>query len=154
MTAVQFLPKLLTNNSVIPTVKINEPFTYLGRHFNFPMDEEEHKSTLVRIYREILTDIDNLPLNQKHKIELYSKYVLSKISWDLTVADLGMTSLKQNLDNISCSHLRKWLEIPINGTLDMSPCQKEIRFGLDKGVYEAYAMPKYSPKLPEKVSKS
>ena len=42
-TAVQFLPKLLTNNSVIPPVKINEQFTYLGRHFNFQMDDEEHK---------------------------------------------------------------------------------------------------------------
>ena len=97
----------------------NEQFTYLGRHFNFQMDDEEHKSTLVRKCREILTDIDKLPLHPKHKIELYGKYLLSKISWDLTVADLGMTWVKQNLDNISCSYLRKWLEIPINGTLDI-----------------------------------
>ena len=48
----------------------------------------------------ILTDIDKLPLHPKHKIELYSKYLLSKISWDLTVADLGITWVKQNLDNI------------------------------------------------------
>ena len=79
-TAVQFLPKLLTNNSVIPPVKINEQFTYLGRHFNFQVDDEEHESTLVRTCREILTDIDKLPLHPKHKIELYSKYLLSKIS--------------------------------------------------------------------------
>ena len=55
-TAVQFLPKLLTNNSVIPPVKVNEQFTYLGGHFNFQMDDEEYKSTLVRNCREILTE--------------------------------------------------------------------------------------------------
>ena len=129
-TAVQFLPKLQKNNSVIPPVKINEQFTYRGRHFNFQMDDEEHKSTLTRKCREILTDIDKLPLHPKHKIELYSRYLLSKISWDLTVADLGMTWVKQNLDNISCSYLRKWLEIPINGTLDVITLSKK-RFGLD-----------------------
>ena len=84
----------------------------------------------MRKFREILTDIDKLPLHLKHKIELYSKYLLSKISWDLTVADFGMTWVKQNLDNISCSYLRKWLEIPLNGTLQIVTLSKE-RFGLD-----------------------
>ena len=41
-----------------------------------------------------------------------------------------MTWVKQNLDNISCSYQRKWLEIPINGTLDIITLSKK-RFGLD-----------------------
>ena len=75
-------------------------------------------------------DIDKLPLHPKHKVKLYSKYLLSKISWDLTIADLSMTWVKQNLDNICFSYLRKWLEIPINGTLDIITLSKS-RFGLD-----------------------
>ena len=33
--SVQFLPKLLINSVLIPTVKVGESFKYLGRYFNF-----------------------------------------------------------------------------------------------------------------------
>ena len=153
-TTVQFLPKLLTTNSVIPPVKINEQLTYLGRHFNFQMDDEEHKSTLWEDAAKYSLMLAIYPCTEKHKIELYSKYLWPKISGDLTVVDLGMPWVKQNLDDISSSYLRKWLEIPINETLDIITLSKKIWFGLDKNVYEVHAMPKYPPKLLKEVFKS
>jgi len=65
----------------------------------------------------MMSDIDMKPLHPKNKLLLYSRYVLSKISWHLTVADLGKTWVTENLDPIINQYLRKWLEIPVSGTL-------------------------------------
>ena len=44
--SVQTHPKLFVNNEQIPALKNNESFKYLGRYFNFEMDNEEHKKEL------------------------------------------------------------------------------------------------------------
>ena len=76
---VQYSPKLVTNDAVIPPVGMNEGFTYLGRVFDFNMDDDAHKTSLVEKCKRILEDIDRLPLHPKHKIELYSKFLMSKM---------------------------------------------------------------------------
>lgn len=85
---VQYSPKLFTNDAVIPPVEMNEGFTYLGRVFDFNMDDVAHKKSLVEKCNRILEDIDRLPLHPRHKIDLYSKFLMSKISWDLTISDI------------------------------------------------------------------
>ena len=40
--SVQYLPKLIINNKMIPTTKIGEPFQYLGRYFDFNMSNDNH----------------------------------------------------------------------------------------------------------------
>ena len=77
-----------------------------------------------------MTDIDNKPLHPKNKLLLYSRYVLSKISWHFTVCDLPKTWVIQNIDNIVSHFIRKWLDIPVSGTLSnvFLPCSK---FGLN-----------------------
>jgi hypothetical protein len=44
---------------------------------------------------------------------------MSKLSWHLTIADIEKTWIKENLDNLCHNKLRRWLEIPPNGTLDI-----------------------------------
>ena len=46
---MQTHPKLFVNNEQIPALKNNESFKYLGRYFNFEMDNEEHKKELLDI---------------------------------------------------------------------------------------------------------
>ena len=58
------------------------------------MDDEAHKTSLVEKCKRILEDIDRLPLHPKHKIDLYSKFLMSKISWDLTISDINITWVK------------------------------------------------------------
>ena len=65
----------------------------------------------------MMSDIDIKPLHPKNKLLLYCRYVLSKISWHLTVADLGKTWITENLDPLVNEYLHKWLDIPISGTL-------------------------------------
>ena len=115
--SVQYLPKLLINNGLIPTIKMGESFKYLGRFFDFDMSDQEHKSELMSLIDELMSDIDHKPLHPKNKLILYNRYVLSKISWHLTVAPLSKTWVTETIDSVINQYIRKWLEIPISGTL-------------------------------------
>ena len=115
--SIQFLPKLLINNRLLPKINIGESFQYLGRYFDFEMSNNNHKEELTSLVNEIMTDIDLKPLHPKNKLLLYSRYVLSKLSWHFTVATLSKTWVTENIDPIVNQYIRKWLEVPISGTL-------------------------------------
>ena len=115
-TSSQFLPKLYLNRSMIPTVKRNESFCYLGRYYDFAMDNSDHKRLLFEETEEILGKIDRLALHPKFKLQLYMKYLLPKISWHLTIADIDKTWVRQTLDMMCHNQFRAWLEIPPCGT--------------------------------------
>ena len=44
--SVQYLPKLIINNSLIPVIEIGKSFCYLGRYFDYEMSDDEHKLEL------------------------------------------------------------------------------------------------------------
>lgn len=115
--SIQYLPKLLINNSLIPAIEIGKPFCYLGRYFDFEMTNNEHKLELLSLTTNLMKEIDLKPLHPKNKILIYTRYVLSKLSWHLTVATLPKTWISENLDSIVNQYIRKWLEVPISGTL-------------------------------------
>ena len=48
---------------------------------------------------------------------MYHRFVLSKISWHFTIADLGKTWVVENIDNVASKYIRQWLELPISATL-------------------------------------
>ena len=81
--AVQTQPKLFVNNKYIPPVPRDEDFEYLGRFFNYAMDNKSHKQILLDNTEEMMKTIDKLPLRPKYKILIYSRYVLSKLSCTL-----------------------------------------------------------------------
>jgi hypothetical protein len=115
--SIQYLPKLLINNELIPATKIGESFRYLGKYFDFSMSEKEHKQELITLMDDIMSEIDLKPLHPKNKLLLYSRYLLSKLSWHFTVTTLSKTWVSENMDSVVNKYVRKWLEIPISGTL-------------------------------------
>ena len=115
--SVQYLPKLLINNNLIPTIKIGEAFQYSGRYFDFNMSKNNHKTELTTLVNELMTDIDSKPLHPRNKLLVYSRYVLSKLSWHFTIATLSKTWVIENIDSAVNQYIRKWFEIPISGTL-------------------------------------
>ena len=92
-------------------------FCYLGRYFDFNMSDERHKSELCDLFNNIISKIDELPLHPRNKILLYSRYLLSKISWELTITDTSKTWICETLDTLASRYIRKWLELPISATL-------------------------------------
>ena len=115
--SVQYLPKLLISNQIIPKITIGESFQYLGRYFDFHMSNENHKTELTTLFNELMTDIDSKPLHPKNKLLLYSRYVLSKLAWHFTVATLSKTWVTENIVSVANKYIRRWLEVPISGTL-------------------------------------
>ena len=102
--SLQYQPKLFIYNEIVPPVITGESFKYL-------LSNQEHMSKLSSIFTELLTQIYSLPLHPKNKLLLYNSYLLSQVSWHLTVADLSKTWIVKNLDNqvsidISENHLR------------------------------------------------
>ena len=126
--SVQYLPKLLINNQLIPKVNIGESFKYLGRYFDFNMSDDNHKTDLLTLINELMTDIDLKPLHPKNKLLLYNRYVLSKLSWHFTVATLSKTWITENIDSVVNKYIRRWLEVPISGTLSTG-FQTRNKFG-------------------------
>ena len=116
-SSLQFQPKLLINSELIPPVKQGESFKYLGRYFNFDMDNKDHKELVKSSLQTMLKTIDSLNIHPRNRLLLYDRYVLSKLSWHLTVTDLGKTWICENLDNIVTKYVRQWLDLPISATL-------------------------------------
>ena len=85
--SVQYQPKLIVKNAVVPPVKPGESFRYLDRYFDFVMSSQLHKTELLALVKDLLTSIDLLSLHPKKKLVLYNLYLLSKISWHFTVAN-------------------------------------------------------------------
>ena len=114
--SVQYLPKLLINNAVIPAIELGKSFCYLGRYFDYEMTNDEHKLELISLLTNLMKKIDLNPLHPKNKILLYNRYVLSKLSWHLTITSISKTWISGNLDSLFTQYVRKWLEVPISGT--------------------------------------
>ena len=98
--------------------KIGRDVLLLGtRYFDFSMSNNKHKSELITLTNDLMSDIDLKPLHPKNKLHLYSRYVLSKLSWHLTVAPLSKVWIVENIDSIVIQYIRKWLDVPVSGTL-------------------------------------
>ena len=126
----QYKPKIYINNVLIKGVEDNESFKYLGRWFGMEMNNNEHKEELLVTTEKILSLIHQLPLHPRNKLLLYNQYFLSKISWDLTITDIDITWVKQNLDSICHRYFRRWLEIPVSGTVEILQLSRSL-FGLE-----------------------
>ena len=70
--SLQFQPKLFVNKEIVPSVKSGESFRYLGRYFNFEMDDKDHKVQIQSCLLNMLQRIDSCTI--------LPCWVLSKLS--------------------------------------------------------------------------
>ena len=70
------------------------------------MDNVEHRPISLETINNLLCAIDKIPCHIKIKLLLYHRYVLSKISWHLAIADLSKTWVIENLDNKVADYVR------------------------------------------------
>ncbi len=67
--AKQTFSNVFVNTEPIPTVDDGGNLKYLGRYFNFEMDNSAHKQELLEMVENILKKIDLLPLHPKYNLE-------------------------------------------------------------------------------------
>ena len=77
-----------------------------------------------------MNQIDFLHCHPKNKLLLYHRFVLSKVSWHFTIANLGKTWVVENLDNLVSSYVRRWLDLPISATLSTLALPK-AKYGIN-----------------------
>ena len=104
-TSTQCKPKLYLDNALVPPVKLDDCFTYLGCHFDFKISEDKHKRELIGTITNQIEIIDKL-LIHKNKLKLYQQWTLSKVSWHLTVTIISNTWIKNKFDNIVSQYIR------------------------------------------------
>ena len=126
----QYKPTIYVNNVPVSGINENESFLYLGRWFNFSMNNSGHKRELVETSVNILDPIHKLPLHPQNKLPLYNNYLIPKLCWNLMIADLDMTWIKQNLDTLCHNYFRRWLNIPAGGTVQILQLSK-LKFGME-----------------------
>ena len=128
--SIQYLPKLFVNNHMVPRIELGKSLRYLGRYFNYDMTDEDHKTELLDLFNDIISQIDKLPLHPKNKILLYNRYLFSKISWHFTVTNISKTWISETLNSIASKYIRKWLELPVCATLS-NVLLPQNKFGLN-----------------------
>ena len=116
-SSTQYLPKLLINQTKVPTVKNGKSFRYLGRIFNFSMNNMDHKSQVLELVTNLMSEIDKIPCHPRNKLQLYQHFILSKIAWHFTITGIGKTWVTENIDNLVSQYIRQWLDLPISATL-------------------------------------
>ena len=115
--SMQFQPKLFIKKEIVPSVKSGESFRYLGRYFNFEMDDKDHKVQIQSCLLNMLQRIDSFTILPSNKLLLYHRWVLSKLSWPLTVTNLSKTWIVEDLNSVTTRLVRKWLKLTISATL-------------------------------------
>ena len=88
---------------------------FLGNNSCKNMSCENVKCDLVKRLSDYLEKIGILSLHPKHKMNILTNFVYSKLRWNLTIYHLSGTLIVQNLDNKANRYIRKWLGIPISG---------------------------------------
>ena len=67
-TFIHFQPQLLINSALVPQVKANESFRYLGRYYDFGISNKVHKKELISTLTETISKTDQFPLHPKNKV--------------------------------------------------------------------------------------
>ena len=91
----------------VPAFSCCTKVKYLGRYFNFEMDKKVHKEKLQCSLVDMVTNIDSLSILLKNKLLMYKRYLLSKLSWHLTFANLAKTWVTENLDSVPIRFRRR-----------------------------------------------
>ena len=124
----QYLPNLTINDSKIPALELGSSFKYLGKLFNFEMNNDEAKSNLINRLSGFLEIIKNLKVKVTIKLKILRIFIPSQFNFDLRIYDFAYTWIEQNLDQLSVNAVNEWLELP-NGTCTAEFLQLPMKQG-------------------------
>jgi len=119
-TFAQYQPALFIKNEKIPAVPSGESFVYLGKIFDFDLNNDKAKSKVSEKLNTLLRVTSGLNISVQMKLQILRRFIPTRLSFDLRLYNFGATWIDQHLDSACYEHMRKWLKLPI------SSCIREI----------------------------
>ncbi len=110
----QYKPKLSIDNETIPQIEIGDHFVYLGKIFDFALNNVIAKENIKNKLRDLLKTTDNLKICSQQKLKILRIFVPSHMKYDLRSYDISLTWIAENLDTMIVNAVREWLSLPIN----------------------------------------
>jgi hypothetical protein len=110
----QFKQSLFIDNVLIPPVESDGSFKYLGKIFDFSMNNNITKLNLVTKLSSLLNTLSRQRCSVYTKLKILKLYIPSQFSFDLRINDLSSTWIEQNLDSLICNSVREWLNMPVS----------------------------------------
>ena len=117
---VQYQPALFISDCAVPTIALGSAFVYLGKSFDFAMNNDTIKLAVLNRLRELLSITTSLKVKPQRKLNILKLYIRSQLNFDLGTYDISLTWIKEQLDSQVNNSVRIWLELPI------STCVAEI----------------------------
>ena len=114
------MSNLSIGNESIPTVEIGASFTYLGKMFDFDMNNNAAKIQLSEKLTRLLNKTSALNIDPQQKLKILKVFIPSQISFELRIYDFAYTWIEQTLDALIYNAVRDWMNYPI------STCVKEF----------------------------
>ena len=116
----QILPVLRLGDNQISKVEFGEEFTYLGRRYNYEMNNDSAKNELVKRVFGLLRTTGQLKIRVQSKLKILSQYIHKLVLFDIKLYEFSLTWVEQSLDALCIRHIRDWMELPI------SACVREV----------------------------
>jgi hypothetical protein len=110
----QILPKIYIKTGDIPAIPQGGYFKYLGRYFDFKMNDSKGKAELLEKVEKYLKTISDLRIRPQTKIKILDRYISSQISFTLRNYNFSSTWISEHLDALCIRFVRLWLESPIS----------------------------------------
>ena len=116
----QIEPGLYCNNGKIPPVPVGGNFTYLGKVFDFNMQNEPAKSMILNKLQTLINVTTGLKIRSQLKLKILNLFIHSQLTFELRLYNLGSTWITQHMDAIQTNFIRECLDLPV------SSCVKEL----------------------------
>lgn len=126
----QIFPCLFVDTQKIPVIQINDSFKYLGKLFDFSMDDSKAKDLLKKKLHELLQITSSLKCKAQNKIKILKMYIHNQILFELKSYNFSLTWVEQNMDSLCTDYVRRWTQQPISACVQESSALPKNQCGL------------------------
>ncbi|MFI5407332.1 MAG: hypothetical protein ACHQ1D_12585, partial [Nitrososphaerales archaeon] len=111
---VQILPNISVKAGKIPPIEMGGHFKYLGRNFDFKMDDAIAKSEILTKVEVLLKSLSELEIKPQTKLKIFNRYIPSQLSFYLRTYSFSSTWVAEQIDALCIRHIRQWIEAPVS----------------------------------------
>ena len=94
----QIIPKVWISSGDIPATQLDSDFVYLGKIFNFKMNNESAKNAVATKLDLMLKTTSSLSVKPQSKIKILYSFISSQLAFELKIYDFSATWIAETLD--------------------------------------------------------